>query len=393
MGKVPEYQPLQLTPNEFRNSLDRKELYSTVGPNNVILQVNYSCYLQCVMCDRHLWSSDGAPISETMTLDDLTGLFTQLSGLKTKKITLVGTEPVLRPDLPEILADIHEKGMKAELYTAGIVLSETNIDAILRESVDTAFSIDGFYPQSHNQIRLPDKSFDAFSRTVSSIHCLAERRSQIEGADKQSAIVANFTIQKGNISDLLTAGSVEIDALGVDNLRLSLVHGIGPYTLDQNDIVTITNFAQKIAREPGRTVVDFSSGIEFLLNNRITPADFDKNILIPSEMLDGKKDAKCYIHQYSTMIDPQGNVRPCLYLYDDNGPLVDSDRDQFIVGNVKNNNFKDIWNNPAYQAFRKEYEHPNLKPESRCLTCEYMGDFEKFRAVKPNQTDMVNIGW
>ena len=39
--------------------------------------------------------------------------------------------------------------------------------------------------------------------------------------------------------------------------------------LDQKDISTIVNFARKIAREPGRTVVDFSSAIEFLLNNRI----------------------------------------------------------------------------------------------------------------------------
>ena len=393
MHKPEEYQPKQLTPSEFTNSLSRKELYSTVGPNNVILQVNYSCYLECVMCDRHLWSRDGAPVAETMTLNDLTVLFSQLADLKTNKITLVGTEPILRPDLPEILADIHDKGMKAELYTAGIVLSDTNIDAILQNSVDTAFSIDGFYSESHNNIRLPGKSFNAFSRTVSSIHRLVERRSQFEGGDKDSAIVANFTIQKANISDLLTAGPAEIDALGVDNLRLSIVHGTGPYTLDQKDIATIINFSRKIAREPGRTVVDFSSAIEFLLNNRIKPADFDKNILIPSAMLDGKNDAKCYIHQYSTMIDPQGNVRPCLYLYDDNGPLVDSDRDHFIVGNVKNNDFKEIWNGQAYQAFRKEYEYPNLNPGSRCLTCEYAGDFEKFKSVKADQAEMVNIGW
>lgn len=393
MGKQEEYQQRQLPAKEFVNLLGKKELYSTLGPNNVILQVNYSCYLECVMCDRHLWSRDGAPVAETMTLNDLTDLFSQLSDLKTNKITLVGTEPVLRPDLPEILADIHDKGMKAELYTAGIVLSDTNIDAILQNSVDTAFSIDGFYPESHNNIRLPGKSFDAFSRTVSSIHRLAERRSQVEGGDKQSAIVANFTIQKANISDLLTAGPAEIDALGVDNLRLSIVHGTGPYTLDKEDIATIVNFARKIAREPGRTVVDYSSAIEFLLNNRITPTDFDSNILIPSAMLYGKNDTKCYIHQFSTMIDPQGNVRPCLYLYDDNGPLVDSDRDHFIVGNVKKNDFKEIWNGQAYQAFRKEYEYPNLNPGSRCLTCEYAGDFEKFKSVKADQAEVVNIGW
>ncbi|MDZ7586193.1 MAG: hypothetical protein U0946_00420, partial [Patescibacteria group bacterium] len=108
------------------------------------------------MCDRYKWTEQGAPVEKTLTGPELFGLFGQFGALKTRKITLVGTEPVLRPDLPQILTDIRQQGIKPEVYTAGIILKDEIIGSILENFSDAAFSVDGFYPNSHNRIRMPD---------------------------------------------------------------------------------------------------------------------------------------------------------------------------------------------------------------------------------------------
>jgi radical SAM protein with 4Fe4S-binding SPASM domain len=395
MSKELLYQPLLLPAADYRQAVENKEAHSLIGPNNVILQVNYSCYLHCTMCDRHKWTTQGAPVEEAMTGPELAQLFSQAAALKTRKITLVGTEPVLRPDLPQILTDINEQGIKPEVYTAGIVLQDQVISSILQNSGDAAFSIDGFYPESHNGIRMPDKAFDAFSRTLSSISRLRSARDKSGLTADQSRITVNFTIQSGNLNDLLTAGPDEIEALGVDTLRLSVVHGQGPYVLDRTAIPVIAGFVKRLESAGQlRTEVSLSSGIIYLLAGKITPEDFDQNILIPSETLRGKTKTRCHIHEFSTMIDPEGNVRPCLYLYDDNGPYDTSNRDEFVMGNVKQNSMAEIWNGERYTAFRKAYEYPNLSPGSRCRTCEYNDHFEELDQITAGATtETVQIGW
>lgn len=389
------YQRREVRVGEYRQALSTHEAHSLIGPNNVILQVNYGCYLECEMCDRHNWIAQGASNNMSMTTDELSDLFHELSSLNTQKITLVGTEPVMRPDLPEILASIHDKKMKTEMYTAGILLKENVIASILENDVDVAFSIDGFYPKSHNGIRVPNHSFDAFGKTLESTHRLRQARKQARSNSERTAITANFTIQRGNIQDLLTVFADDIDALGVDTLRLSLVHGDGSYKLNKEDISTIAAFCLRLKNVNCRTTVDLSPNILFLTNGLITPDDFDNNVLIPSQAFKGQRKTGCHIGEMSTMIDPQGNVRPCLYLYDDNGPFNASDRDQFILGDLRSQRFKDIWNGPAYEAFRKAYTSPNYSKGSRCQTCEYFSHFQEIDAAIANADNsrIIQLGW
>ena len=389
------YQRREVNIGEYKRTFLSHEAHSIIGPNNVILQVNYGCYLECEMCDRHNWIAQGASNKMSMTTDELSDLFHELSSMKTRKITLVGTEPVMRPDLPEILASIHGKKMKAEMYTAGILLKENVITSILGNDVDVAFSIDGFYPESHNGIRVPNHLFDAFGKTLESTHRLRQAREQARSNSERTAITANFTIQRGNIEDLLTVSADDIDALGVDTLRLSLVHGDGPYKLNKEDISTVTAFCHRLKHVNCRTNVDLSPNILFLVNGLITPEDFDNNVLVPSQAFKGQKKIGCHIGEMSTMIDPQGNVRPCLYLYDDNGPFNTSDRDQFILGNIRSQRFQDIWNGLAYEAFRKAYAFPNYSEGSRCQTCEYFSHFQEIDAAIANaeNSDPIQLGW
>jgi radical SAM protein with 4Fe4S-binding SPASM domain len=339
-----------------------------------------------------MWTRAGAPTEKAFNTTELDDLFDQLGELGTGKITLVGTEPVMRPDLPQILADIRGRGIKPELYTAGIKLDDEIIRAILDTETDVAFSVDGFFPGSHNKIRLPDGGFDAFGRTLESIARLRLARDERDFKPDQTRISANFTVQRGNIQDLAVASAEEIDHIGVDVLRMSLVHGKGPYTLSSNTIGILRSFMERADTMDTKTDVDLSAGIRSAALGLINSVDFENNTLVPSSYLGIGKHPKCHIGEYSTMIDPQGNVRPCLYLYDDNGPFTDSSRDEYIMGNVKQQKFTEIWFGEKYLLFRQG-NFPDMSPESRCRTCEYMENFKRMDKAMADPQGTLRIGW
>jgi radical SAM protein with 4Fe4S-binding SPASM domain len=376
----------------YREGIKTGEAYKDIGPNNVILQINYACYLRCQMCNRHEWVDQGAPTASEFSTSELDILFNQLATLGTKKVTLVGTEPVMRPELPAVLKDLNSSGIKVELYTAGVVLKQDIIDAILDNQADVAFSLDGFSPETHNKIRMPGYNFDAYSKTMESIQRLREERQKRGLTAVTTKITTNFTVQKDNIDELEAVGERQIDAIGADVLRLSLVHGQGDYSLDAGSVTKIKAVVEKIKDFKTNTSIGISSGMLYVANGEISSESFADGDLVPGSLL--TKRVRCHIGNYSTMIDPQGNVRPCLYLYDDNGPFEGSSRDQFVMGNLRNQSFAEIWNGQNYRQFRQEFKFPDFSEGSRCRTCEYMGDFERIdTALETGTPQRLKIGW
>ena len=64
---------------------------------------------------------------------------------------------------------------------------------------------------------------------------------------------------------------------------------------------------------------------------------------------------RCLVPWLEAEILPGGEVTPC------------SDRPDLIMGNVKEQRFREIWNNPQYQAFRRAMREDGLFPYcSRC---------------------------
>lgn len=386
------YSPIILTDQEYGRAFKDREAHSLIGPHNVLLQVNYACYLQCQMCERHAWTEDGAPGNEVLSTNELKKLFAQVSRLGARRITLVGTEPVMRQDLPTLIHSIRTEKMKPELYTAGIKLDQDVIDAVLDNGCDVAFSLDGLQAASHNGIRTTSKSFDAFDRTLSSIGRLKEARRTRNLSSNETRISANFTIQRGNIEDLRQVTADDIEKLGVDVLRMSLVHGQGEYSLKESDLAILKDFAERAPFLDTQTEIDLSPAVRYAAQDLIDGSDLINNVLIPSAFLKGSHP-KCHIGEYSTMIDPIGDVRPCLYLYDDNGTFQGSNRDEHIMGNVRRSSFGEIWNGDKYTQFRNG-DYPNMEEGSRCRTCEYMGDFDLMdQAITTPTQGKIQIGW
>jgi MoaA/NifB/PqqE/SkfB family radical SAM enzyme len=118
------------------------------------------CNLACAYCNEFDTSSKPVPL-ETMfeRLD-------QLARLGTSIITISGGEPILHPELDEIIVHIRGKGMIAGLITNGYLLTAERIERLNRAGLDhMQISIDNVTPDdvSKKSLKVLDKKLQLLS--------------------------------------------------------------------------------------------------------------------------------------------------------------------------------------------------------------------------------------
>jgi MoaA/NifB/PqqE/SkfB family radical SAM enzyme len=99
------------------------------------------CNLSCAYCNEY--DSVSKPVSTALVLRRLE----LLAGLGTSAVTVSGGEPLLHPDLDEIIRGIRSQNMLAELITNGYLLTPGRISRLNRAGLDhLQISIDNVMP-------------------------------------------------------------------------------------------------------------------------------------------------------------------------------------------------------------------------------------------------------
>ncbi len=108
-------------------------------PFHCLIQVTNRCNMTCGFCD--FWPN-GVPAHQELSLDDYRRLEEQLTGLGRFMISIEGGEPLLRPDLVEIVRILSQRhvtilytngwhvteSLAAELFAAGLTQAGVSID-------------------------------------------------------------------------------------------------------------------------------------------------------------------------------------------------------------------------------------------------------------------------
>lgn len=102
-----------------------------------------------------------------MPVDDVRDrLVPQLAAARVTKVTITGGEPMMHPDLLEIVALFRAVGMSVGVCTNGTMCSEETVAALVELDVHMNVSLDGFAPESHDTFR---KLEGCFAETVDTI--------------------------------------------------------------------------------------------------------------------------------------------------------------------------------------------------------------------------------
>lgn len=107
------------------------------------------CNLSCAYCNEYDKVSNPVPTAEMLCRVDL------LAALGTGIITLSGGEPLLHPELDEIIRRIRVHGIIATVITNGYLLTPERIQRLNRAGLEhLQISIDNVQPDDHSRGRL-----------------------------------------------------------------------------------------------------------------------------------------------------------------------------------------------------------------------------------------------
>ncbi len=314
----------------------RRHLSAPVG---VIWELTRGCNLKC----KHCFSNSGRPEAEELTTEEVKAAIDLFADQKVFYINFTGGEPLLRSDLFEILQYASSKKISIDLSTNGFLVTPRTVELLQEPNVfQVQLSIDGL-GDSHDRFRGVKGSFQ---RALEAIRLLRQAN---------FGVVISTTVSKTNLAQIseLIDLSMGVGA-SVFKTTLFIPTGRGKSSrqelaLDSGDVrrlaLLMVEMEEKVA---GRLLLKKDSCYPWLL---------EKNHL-PDPAWMRPKNVSCAAGTSSLFITADGNVVPCPFLR------------QLVIGNLRNDEFSDLWESDALSVFR------TLKPgdlKGKCSHCEYLG--------------------
>jgi MoaA/NifB/PqqE/SkfB family radical SAM enzyme len=180
------------------------------------LEIVVVCSLRCPGCWLAMERDDvwERPPARTMPDDLLEAALDFGHALGVSRLSLLGGEPTLHPDLPTIVKRARHRGYQASITTNG-VCSPVRLAGVLESGLDgVSFSVDGSTPAIHDALRPSANGRSTFQRTLESIRLAVTRRPALG-----YRVGVNHTIYGRNLHD--AEAMIRLSAeLGVDHVRL-----------------------------------------------------------------------------------------------------------------------------------------------------------------------------
>lgn len=141
-----------------------------------------------------------------------------------RQVGLSGGEPLLRPDLPEIAADLNAEGLSVVVITNGTLLTEEVLDRFPAETIFefTLFSIDA---QLHDRIAGRP---GAFQKVIRGIQCAARRHFRLALACVINRLNTHDVMQTIELGIALKAEAVLFNRINLSRSTLPLADQLVP---------------------------------------------------------------------------------------------------------------------------------------------------------------------
>lgn len=308
--------------------------------NYLFWECTLNCNLKCKHCGSHAGEN---VITETVSTEEIKNAFLNVAqnfGAKKITIAVTGGEPLLRPDLFEVMKYAHSLGFGWGMVTNGILVTEDIVAKAKDAGMQTIdISIDGL-GKIHDEFRNRE---GAYEKTINAFKLFAQ-------ADFLKPLRITTTVHKNNI-DTLDKMYEEFLALGLKDWRLLNVDPIGR-SIDNNDIL------------PNKE--QFAKLLQFMKDKRKKQSKikitFGCAHFLGDEFEDEVRDNFFYCATGINVgsILHNGDIFVC--------PNVPRSK-QLIQGNIKKDSFSEIWKN-KFHFFRD-------KNKMNCIQCEKCDSWEE----------------
>ncbi len=308
----------------------------TCMPKMVSFKLTNKCNLRCTYC----YGTHGPEKREFFPADKVEWLFDLLERSGTTVIELTGGEPLLHPAFPAIL-DAATKRFHVSILSNGVLFTEPVFDLISRrkKSIGIQISIDGSNEEVSCRLRGVPNTAEASFRTI-------ERLVEM-GVNLRVGLV----LTHDNVDDCL-ATCERMRRAGVKRLSIATANAIGRGAgLSFPDGTPYRDMTES-----------FAAHFQPVLRRAIT--EYPDVVVDPSQVREHLRDdvlaeSNCGAGWQKIVLDPNGDVLPCLLLESGTGKL----------GNLFSQDIIALLNEtPLARACRRF----SIKDgEAACLACRY----------------------
>ena len=312
----------------------RKKLYEKPILKDLFLEVTMRCNARC----EHCGSSCGDKVmNEEISAEDLKKALLDISKKYNESeilLNVTGGEPLIRKDLFEIMKYATSLGFRWGMTSNGMLIN----DDILKKMEDTkmetiSISLDGL-KETHESFRKVPNSFEK----------IIENIKKLQQVPSIKIVQVTTVANKKNLHELEDLYQL-MKNLNVISWRVINVDPIGrakgnsDILLDSKDYIYLWNFIKEKREE---NILNVEYGCSHYLD-----LNYEKEL----------RDTYfiCSAGLYVASILSNGDISVC--------PNVER-RPEFIQGNIKKDNFVDIWEN-EFKIFRNE----NRTKCDKCSKC------------------------
>jgi len=310
-------------------------------PDHPVWEMTTACNLNCVHCH----TAGGAPGTDELTTEEAKHLLDELSQIRNfRMMAFTGGEPLMRPDLYELLTHARSLGFNNTLATNATLIDE-NVARRLRDCgvVIAAVSLDGFTSETHDMVRGLPGSFEAAVKGMRAL-----RRSGI-------LLHINITAMECNVTQLNRLMTL-VDDLGTAILLIyQLVpvgrgRAIGKAALGKESNRWLANFMAQ-AQSQTDAIMEPVAGPQywpFLLKRARISSGLP--LYVAEKVFHGCSAGRGFVY-----IKPDGSVWPCPFI-------------EVSCGNVRENSFGEIW---LQSGVLNELRRREWLLKGQCGECKY----------------------
>lgn len=124
---------------------------------NITISTTLTCNETC----EHCWVSAGPRRSEDLTPTEIISVLDQAAALGAEHVKFTGGEPLVRGDLPQLVAHAHSLGLRVSVETNGLLLRRDLLESLSRVGNSPHFyvSLDGATAATHDRFRMKPGAF------------------------------------------------------------------------------------------------------------------------------------------------------------------------------------------------------------------------------------------
>jgi radical SAM protein with 4Fe4S-binding SPASM domain len=272
------------------------EVTSATGPQEIWLNVTNACNLRCVHCFRHGGQKFQRELSSEMILKTIASI----AALKTGYVVVSGGEPLLRPDIFEILEELKRQELHVLLITNGTRIQEAEAKRLGEiKPWRIQVSVDGSTAEIHDRIR----GAGAFDKTINAIRLMLTE-------DLDVRIYP--TIHRWNIHDLKNIKALARSLRpNFEHFAFAKYHPTGRGRDNRDDLdIPDDEFSDALARQFGEDVKHYN-----LQSDADSHAAKDLTSYLPTRTPYGSRKVNCGLGYGVLSIDADAKVYPCQWLH------------------------------------------------------------------------------